>query len=504
MRHRPPIGPLRFPASGFPRMPSVLGRAMVATSHPQATRAAVTALEHGGNAVDAAVTAAAVLTVAEPMENGPGGDGFTQVWFDGALYGINGSGRSPAKPAAHDFERYGPHSITVPGAVAMWADLCRRFGRLGLGACLAPAIELAERGLPATVRVADLWHLADATGRSPRPAPRAGELYRLPELARTLRAIAEGGPDGFYGGPVAQAIADACWLSTEDLAAHRSEWVQPLRRSYRAIEVTELPPNGQGVAALLALAIFEGLAAESPVERLHLQIETTKLALADAYRYIGDTPLPAWFMTPAHIDQRRALIRRDQASDVEAYPGPEASTTYLACVDEAGNAVSLIQSLYERFGSGVLAGSTGVVLQNRAQGFSRDAAHPNTYAPSKRPFHTIIPGMLLSGGELLGPFGIMGGATQAQAHLQVVARVVDEGADPQMALDAARFRVEAGRRVLLEPGLARYADDLIKLGHQVEIAADPHPFGVGQMILRDGAALVGGSDGRGDGYAGGY
>jgi gamma-glutamyltranspeptidase/glutathione hydrolase len=504
MRERLALEPLDFPTSGFPRMPTVLGGAMAATSHPQATRVAVAMLERGGNAVDAAVAAAAVLTVAEPSNNGLGGDGFALVWHAGALYGINGSGRAPMAVGDVSFERHGPRSVTVPGAVAMWADLLARFGRFGLDACLQPAIDLAQRGLPATRREADLWHQAFTEGRAPRPAPRAGEHYTLPALATTLRTIAANGPAALYQGPIGEAIAAASWLSIDDLAQHRSEWVDPLRVRYKGVDVCELPPNCQGVAALLALALFDGLEAESPAGRLHLQIEAAKLALADAYRFVGDAPLPAWFLQADHLVRRRGLISAERAHDAEPTPGPETSTTYLCCVDEDRNAVSLIQSLYERFGSGVVAGDTGVVLQNRAWGFTCEAGHPNVFAPGKRPFHTIIPGMLVRDGQLMGPFGVMGGSMQAQAHLQLVTRVLDQGADPQVALDAARFRVEPGRGVLMEPGLAVYAAELERRGHEVIVGQSPHPFGVGQMIMCDDDALVGGSDGRGDGYAGGY
>jgi gamma-glutamyltranspeptidase/glutathione hydrolase len=481
--------------SGRRRMPAIAAEAMVATSHPLATRAGVRALERGGNAVDAALAAAAVLTVGEPMATGIGGDAFALVRRDGELHGLNGSGRSPAVLDSGRVDTYGPRSVTVPGAVRAWADLAGRFGRLGLDEALAPAIDLAERGLACTARIADLWGRAE---QAPWPAPRAGERYSLPELGATLRRIAEHGPDAFYEGELAEALAASCWLSENDLAAHRSEWVEPLRRPYRGVEVCELPPNGQGAAALLALGIYEGLEAS-----LHAQVESVKLALADAYAHVADAPLPPEFLSPEHLAARRALVRPDDALDPAPWRPQRGGTTYLCAVDADRTAVSFIQSLYMSFGSGVVAGDTGVVLQNRAAGFVEDDGHPNRLEPAKRPFHTIIPGMLFEDGELLGPFGVMGGPMQAQGHFQVVRSLVDDGFDPQAALDAPRWRVEGGRRVALEPGLAHELEALRALGHEAIVQEEPHGFGVGQAILVHGDALVGGSDGRGDGHAAG-
>lgn len=476
-------------------MPAVAATAMVATSHPLATRAGLRALEGGGGAVDAALAAAAILTVAEPTDNGIGGDAFALVWHGGRLYGINGSGRSPAVLDGGGVDTAGPRSVTVPGAVRLWADLAERFGRFGLDVAVASAADLAEAGLACSARIADKWSRAE---RAPWAAPAVGERYRLPELAATLRRIAEQGPDVLYAGPVAAAIAGATWLAEDDLAAHRSEWVEPLRYDYRGVEVCELPPNGQGAAALLALALYDGLE-----PGLHLQIEAMKLALSATRGVVHDGPLPDDFLAPARLADLRALIRGDRAL-TRSGELPRGGTTYLCVVDAGGDAVSLIQSVYGSFGSGVVAPGTGVVLQNRAAGFSADETHPNALAPGKRPFHTIIPGMLLDGGNLLGPFGVMGGPMQPQGHFQVVTRLVDHGDDPQAALDAPRWRVEEDGTVELEPGLWQEEGRLQALGHRVVRAASPHGFGVGQVILRVGNALVGGSDGRGDGYAAGY
>jgi gamma-glutamyltranspeptidase / glutathione hydrolase len=475
--------------SGWPRLPVIAGEAMIATSHALATRAGARALESGGNAVDAALAAAAMLPLCEPPHNGIGGDALAMLWWDGALYGLNGSGRAPAVIDAPTVDDAGPRSVTVPGAVRAWSDLAERFGRFGLDAALAGAIDAARRGVVATARVAEHWRLA---ARAPWPAPRPGERYTLPGMADTLRAIADGGPAAVYEGRIAAAIAASCWLSTEDLAAHRSEWVEPLRRLYRGVEVCELPPNTQGAAALTALGIAEGIDSAG----LHEEIEAAKLALDWAGRAIGDQPVEL-----PDVDALRARIRPDAALDARIFrPG---GTTFLCAVDGDRNAIALIQSVYESFGAGVVAGDTGIWLHSRGAGFTEEEGHPNQLAPGRRPFHTLIPGMLLRDGGLLGPFGVMGGSMQAQAHFQVVRRLVDDGLDPQAALDAARFRAVGGRRVLLEPGLAGAVEDLRARGHEAEVADVPHAFGVGQMILADGDALVAGSDGRADGYAAG-
>ena len=448
----------RARSSGWRRMPAVGGDGMVATSHPLATRAGLRALEDGGNAVDAAVAAACVLTVAEPTDNGVGGDAFALVWNDGTLYGINGSGRSPAALGGLSATDDGPCSVTVPGAVRLWDDLAARFGRFGLDRAVGRAAGLAEGGVACTARISHKWSQAPL---APWPAPGLGERYRLPDLAATLRQIEAEGPDALYKGEIAAAIAAASWLSEDDLLAHRSEWVEPLRRAYRGIDVCELPPNGQGAAALLALSLYDGLE-PGP----HFAIEAMKLALTDTRAVVHDGPLPPDFFGAERLAARRALVRADRA-----IPGridrPRGGTTYLCAVDGDGMAVSLIQSVYGSFGSGVVAPGTGVVLQNRGAGFSREPGHPNALQPGSRPFHTIIPGMLLEGGELLGPFGVMGGPMQPQGHFQVVSRLVDAGDDPQAALDAPRWRVEEDGSVALEPGLGELADDLRARGHRI-------------------------------------
>jgi gamma-glutamyltranspeptidase / glutathione hydrolase len=496
--------PRTQPDSGFPRQPGILGGAMAATSHPLATRAAIGALDAGGNAVDAALTAAAVLTVAEPCECGPGGDGFAQVWFGGELHAINGSGRSPLEAGGASPEPAGPRSVTVPGVVAMWADLSDRWGRLGLDRCLEPAIALAERGVAVTNRIARLWRGTEKAGRAPFPAPSVGERYRLPELGRTLRAIAEYGPAGLYDGAIAAAIAGATWLTPDDLRRHRSEWVQPLRLNVAEIDVCELPPNSQGIAALQALAIFRETGSGDPASRLHRLIEAVKIALADARRRVGDGAPPADLLAEPYVKACRELIRDDRSLPPGAAPPSTGGTSYLCVVDEQRNAVSLMQSLFHHFGSGVTPAGTGITLHNRAAGFAPRGDGPGGFAPGTRPYHTLMPGMLFERGRLLGPFGVMGGAMQAQAHLQVITHLLDDHANPASALDAARFRVEPDGSVLLEPGLWPLADELRRRGQRVIETGDPSPFGVGQIIACHGDVLAGGSDSRGDGMIGGY
>jgi gamma-glutamyltranspeptidase/glutathione hydrolase len=460
---------------------------MVATSQPLATRAGLRALEQGGNAADAALAAAAVLCVTEPMSTGIGGDCFAVVWRDGKLDALDSAGPAPraAEPltpvAAH-----GPRSITVPGAVAGWAAFAERHCRLGLDANLAAAIDAAEQGFAVAPRTATIWQRA---GGPPElgPAPRVGDVVRLPDLGTTLRRIASEGPDGFYRGPVAAAIASASWLDEDDLAAFEPRWVEPLRSSYRGTEVVEMPPPTQGVVALEALGLLER---SSP--SLASRIRCVKLALEDGLARVRDGADVSQLIDPTYLDRRRSGAEA-------AVSGPAGGTVYLCAVDEERMAVSFIQSLFEAFGSGVVAPGTGVALQNRGACFAVSGA----VEPGRRPYHTIIPGMLLRDGELLGPFGVMGGFIQAQAHTQFVSAIVDDGLDPQAALDRPRFRVD-GDVIRLEEGLWERDADLEPLGYRTVRETDSYGFGGGQAILVQADALVGGSDPRKDGYAGGF
>ncbi len=470
----------------FGRPPAVAARGMVATSQPLATRAGLRILEQGGNAADAALAAAAVLCVTEPMSTGIGGDCFALVWRDGRLDALDAAGPAPRSaeplaPVAAD----GPRSVTVPGAVAGWAELAARHGRLGLDVCLAAAIDAAEQGFAVAPRTAEIWQ---RVGGPPElgPAPRVGDVVRLPELGATLRRIADDGADGFYRGPVASAIVAASWLEEEDLAGFAPQWVEPLRLTYRGTEVVELPPPTQGVVALEALGLLER---SSP--SLASRVRCVKLALEDGLARVRDGADVSELIDPAYLDRRRT----GEEAPVTEPPG---GTVYLCVVDEDRMAVSFIQSLFEAFGSGVVAPGTGVALQNRGACFAVSGA----VEPGRRPYHTIIPGMLFRDGALLGPFGVMGGFIQAQAHAQLVSAIVDDGLDPQAALDRPRFRVD-GDLVRLEEGLWERDADLEPLGYRTVRETNSFGFGGGQAILVQGDALVGGSDPRKDGYAAG-
>jgi gamma-glutamyltranspeptidase/glutathione hydrolase len=475
--------PFRF-AHGRP--PAVALEAMVATSQPLATRAGLRMLERGGNAADAALAAAAVLCVTEPMSTGIGGDCFALVQANGAIDGLDSAGPAPACPdTLEPVAELGPRSVTVPGAVAGWAALAERHGRLGFDACLADAIDAAENGFAVASITAQAW----AGGSPPElgPVPRVGQRVRFPELAATLRAIASSGPDAFYRGPVAEAIVASSWLDESDLATFVPRWVEPLRLTYRDHEVIELPPPTQGVAALEALGLLEGLEPTLPS-----RIDAVRLALEDAFARVRDGADVSDLLEPAFLERRRS-------ERVAAAAEPAGGTVYLCVVDGERMAVSFIQSLFGHFGSGIVAPGTGVVLQNRGACFAVNGR----VEPGRRPYHTIIPGMLLRGGDLLGPFGVMGGFIQAQAHAQLVSALVDDGLDPQAALDRARFRVE-GDAVHLEEGLWPQAESLERLGYRVVLDPELYTFGGGQAILVQDEALVGGSDPRKDGYAAGF
>jgi len=471
----------------FGRPPAVAARAMVATSTPVATRAGLRAFERGGNAADAALAAAAALAVTEPTSNGIGGDCFAIVWRDGRAEGLDSAGPAPmtAEPLS-PVPQSGAQSVTVPGAVGGWGALAARHSRLGLDACLADAIDAAERGYAVTPRTAEAWGRGSRVPAEYLPAPRVGRIVRQPELAATLRRIAEDGPSAFYEGEVARAVCEVTWLEEEDLASFRPRWVEPLRVGYRGYEVLELPPPTQGVAALEGLGLLE-----RGEPSLVAQVECMRLALEDAFERVRDGADVSDLIDPDYLDRRRAGVPRAVAE-------PAGGTVYLCAVDEDRMAVSFIQSNYEGFGSGLVAPGTGVALQNRGACFAVCGA----VEPGRRPYHTIIPGLLLRDGRLAGPFGVMGGFLQAQAHLQLVSALVDDGLDPQAALDRARFMVD-GERVLLEEGLWDRESVLRAAGLDAVRSDDSFAFGGGQAIVVEQDVLVGGSDPRKDGYAAG-
>ena len=512
----------------------VLGqRGALATSQPLAVLAGMEMLLAGGSAVDAAVAMAIALTVVEPTSNGIGGDAFALVW-DGQLHGLNASGHSPAAldpqrfEGMHEMPKRGWASVTVPGQVAAWRALWERWGKLPFERLFDPAIRYAEEGYPVSPETARAWRRAAEVflplegpeytafkevffpeGRAPRP----GEVWHSPAHAATLREIAQTGGESFYTGALAERIAAFAadtggFLTREDLAAHRADWVAPIRTAYRDLEVWELPPNGQGIAALAALNILETFElARYPresVESYHLQIEAMKLAFADAYRHVADPRFmevsPEAMLDPAYAKARAALIGETALPLAE--PGlPQGGTVYLAAAD-GEVMVSLIQSNYMGFGSGILVPGTGIALHNRGAGFVLEPGHPNRVGPRKRPFHTIIPAFLTQDGRPLGPFGVMGGPMQPQGHVQMVVNLADYRMNPQAALDAPRWQFVRGREVLLEQGVPPHvARGLADRGHAVRVSAEGGLFGKGQVVLRQGEALVAASEPRADGLA---
>lgn len=489
------------------RVPVYARNGVVATSQPLAAQAGLAVLREGGNAVDAAIAAAITLTVVQPGSNDIGGDLFAQVYQDGSIYGLNASGRTPAALTMREIPDQGWLPVTVPGAPAGWRDLHETFGGLPFERLFHDAIRYAEEGFPVSPVVARGWarvqvpvgeefeEWENAYGQRPK----AGELFRQPGKARALRLIAGSHAYDFYQGEIAAAIAHHAaqtggLLTAADLAAHENEWVVPLSADYRGYTVHELPPNGQGVAALQALAILDGL----PQHGLHEQVEAMKLAFADAHAYVADGPMPD-LLDPGYLAERRNLIGA-RARIPEPGDPVKGGTVYLAAADGEGRMVSLIQSNYMGFGSYVCVPGYGFGLQNRGAGLSPDPAHPNAVGPHKRPFHTIIPGFLSRDGVPIGPFGVMGGHMQPQGHLQLILATVDEGLDPQAALGRRRWRWERDLTVLAEPGLD--VSDLVQRGHDVEVVQEPAFFGMGQAIWRNPDGIyIAGSEPRADGLA---
>ncbi|MEK9660767.1 MAG: gamma-glutamyltransferase [Alphaproteobacteria bacterium] len=525
------------------RSPAYATSGMAATSHPRATLAALEVLRDGGNAVDAAVTAVAVLSVVEPGMTGIAGDCFALYAPAGGgpngetVIGYNGSGRAPAAATVDRLREQGVmkleptsvHTVTVPGAIEAWARLAGDFGTRDLGRLLAPAIELAEAGYPTQPRVAwDTFRFTDklAGNEAARAlflvdgkAPPAGTLLCQPKLAATLRAVAEGGPAAFYEGPVAEAMVRSLNAlgglhTVDDFAARGGDYVAPVSTRYRDVEILECPPNGQGFVALILLNILEGfdLASLDPdgAERLHLEIEAARLAYADRDSYVFDhIPDRAGldpFLSKEYAAGRRRLIDPDRAMAADAVISlrPESNTTYLCVVDVDGNAISLINSLFAAFGSGIACPETGVVFQNRGLGFSLDPASANAIGPRKRPVHTIMPGMMLRDGQVEMPFGVMGGQYQPYGHAHFLTNLVDYGMDPQAALDNARLFANAGN-IEVESGITAAAiAGLEARGHTIVPAPAPHGGGQAIRIDRARGVLVGGSDPRKDGCAMGF
>ena len=531
---------------GYPTLRApVFARNVVSTSHPLGAQAGLRMLQQGGNAVDAAIAAAAVMMVAEPCSNGLGSDMFCIVWDGRSLQGLNASGRAPAAWTPEYFRRkYGAEartppkrgwdSVTVPGAVAGWVALHGRLGKLPFADLLQPAIEIAERGYGVPVIIQHKWtNAASLPELTTQPgfaetflphgrAPHVGERFAMPEAARTLRLIAQTRGEAFYRGEIAAAAeahakAHGGAMTAADFAAYAPEWVEPIRQDYRGYTLHEIPPNGQGIAALIALGILQHFDIASlkvdSAESQHLQIEAMKLAFADIYRHVGEpaamTLTPAQMLDPAYLASRARLIDPKRAQDFGPGHLPQGGTIYLTAADERGMMVSFIQSNYMGFGSGVVVPGYGLSLQNRGHGFTLDATRANVVGPGKRPFHTIIPGFLTRDCQPVMSFGVMGGDMQPQGHLQTLVRMIDYGQHPQAACDAPRWRVATGI-VNAENGFdAQAAQGLRDRGHRVEPFADSYQdYGAGQFIWRLGDPAVEGyaaaSDPRRDGLAAGF
>ena len=528
------------------RLP-VFARNIVSTSHPLAAQAGLRILWQGGNAVDAAIAAAAVLTIVEPVSCGLGSDAFCILWDGKALHGLNASGRAPQAWTPEYFQKkYGPDamqppkrgidSVTVPGAVASWVAMSERFGKLPFADLMQSAIEIAERGYLLSVVVQEKWAAAvDELRHQPGfsehllpwgRAPQVGELFQFPAAARGLRAIANSKGQAFYGGEIAHALekfsnAHGGSLKASDFAAYKADWVTPIAQNYRGHTLHEIPPNGQGIAALISLGILGNfdLAALSRdgVDSQHLQIEAMKLAFADVYRYVADEAsmevTAQQMLDPAYLKQRAGLIDMKKAQDFKAGNPAKGGTIYLTAADENGMMVSFIQSNYMGFGSGCVEPEFGVSLQNRGHAFAtRAGGHnpANLVAPGKRPFHTIIPAFLTKDGQPVMSYGVMGANMQPQGHVQTLVRMLDYQQNPQAACDAPRWRYNEGLVINVESAMDPHTvKGLQALGHQMEVINDSYQdFGSGQFIWRMGDPKVQGyvaaSDSRRDGLVAGF
>jgi gamma-glutamyltranspeptidase / glutathione hydrolase len=519
------------------RMP-VLAENIVATSQPLAAEAGLQALRKGGNAVDAALATAIALTVVEPTSNGIGSDAFAIIWDGSGLHGLNASGRSPRALSAGLFEgmaampSVGWGSVTVPGAVSAWVGLSTRFGKLSFADLFSDAIRYAREGYPVSPITARAWRSAERRyaefasfgetflpgGRAPQP----GERFRSPGHAETLEAIAVSGGEAFYKGELAGKIAAYARatggsITEEDLAAHEAVWVTPLAQGYRVTHLHEIPPNGQGLAALIALGVLQHFdMSQTPVDSadsVHLQVEAMKIAFAEAHRHIAD---PDWmevppkaFLDPGFLAERASVLDVAQAAFPSSALPTDHGTVYLTAADAQGMMVSYIQSNYMGFGSGIVVPGTGIALQNRGAGFTLEAGHPNQVAGGKRPYHTIIPAFVTRDGAPTMSFGVMGGPMQPQGHVQMMVRIFDYGQNPQAASDGPRWFVDEGCALHLEPGFApSVAEELRERGHTVHENQPPSAFGGAQLIYRLGDAertwYCAGTDWRKDGQAVGY
>jgi gamma-glutamyltranspeptidase/glutathione hydrolase len=520
---------------------------MVASSQTIASMIGVDILKNGGNAADAAVATAAALNMTEPTSTGIGGDCFC-LFFDASskkVKGINGSGRAPSGLSLNYLKNIGiseelpifsVHTVTVPGAAAGWVDTVERFGTMSMQEVLAPAIKLGEEGFPVSPITARAWKLGiPQLKNGPNyeellingKAPKAGEIMKNKNLAETFRELAEKGKTGFYEGRIAKKIVKVLadlggTMTLADLKQHHSTYPDPININYKGLDIFEIPPNGQGITALIALNIVEEFdftnIPHGSVEHLHILIEAMRLAFADTRWYVADpevvdVPIRE-LLSKKYAEKRRELIDLERASvDVKkGSPVAGSDTVYFCVVDGEGNACSFINSNYRGFGTGIIPKGTGFTLQNRGANFSLNPEHPNRLEPNKRPYHTIIPGMALRQGELYCPFGVMGGFMQPQGHLQVIVNMIDYDMNPQQALDAPRFQIfdgTSGGKVYLEEPLGLdIMSQLASIGHEVVPASGWRRiiFGKGQIIHRnpENGVLTAGSDPRADGCATGW
>lgn len=530
---------------GLRRIPT-FARNVVCTTQPLAAQAGLQMLQEGGNAVDATVATAIALTILEPVSCGLGSDGFAIVWEGTRAHGLNASGRSPAATRAEKFSgmnampEWGWDSVTVPGAVSGWAALSKRFGRLPFARLCEPAIRYAQGGFLISPTIARMWRgmrsiyaeYPDALnfffphGTSPGP----GTLVKFPHNARTLEAVAESGGDDFYTGKIARQIADYATssggsLTLGDLEAHCADWVEPISVRYRGVELHELPPNGQGLAALIALGLLNNFDLSSfPLESpdsVHMQIEAMKLAFADVYRHVSDPATmrrdPKSFLEPQYLKQRASQISLREARFPKSGIPVDGGTTYVAAADADGMMVSYIQSSGRGFGSGMVVPNTGIALQCRGRSFSVDPSHSNFIGPSKRPFHTNIPALVTQDGGPFACFGLMGWNMQPQGHVQFLTRLVDYHQNPQAALEAPRWRVAMDEPAILleegtDPGILRALESrghhIIQIEPTFGAASTPFgsilSFGAAQMIYKLDDGYIAASDPRRDGQAVGF
>lgn len=512
----------------------VFAKNMVATSQPLAVQAGINALRQGGNAVDAAVATAITLTVVEPSSNGIGSDAFAMVWDGDILHGLNASGRAPAALGPEKFQgmdripELGWDAVTVPGAVSAWVELSSRFGKLPFARLFEDAIHYASTGFQVGPKTGAVWKEAESRFRGFQPfmdtfmisgrAPHIGELVRLPDHANSLALIAETHGQAFYRGELAEAmVRDARdhggVLTMNDLASHRCDWADTINTAINGFQLHEIPPNGQGLIALISLGILEKIGiADYPLDStdsVHLQIEATRIAYANIERHLAD--IEHMRVTPADFLANDFLQRSaDEIDPLQANPRPTTmkaspDTVYLTSADETGMMVSMIQSNYHGFGSGIVVPGTGISLQNRGAGFVLEEGHPNRVGGGKRPYHTIIPGFVMNGGRPRMSLGVMGAHMQAQGHLQMMLRVFVHGQNPQAASDAPRWHLQEDGKVAIEHGFdPGVVNGLIKRRHEVVLNRPESIFGGAQMIYVTADGYCGGSDHRKEGMAAGY